>query len=134
MNDATKKSEQEKMVQAGLISAEDTLLDGMRVYRIIAPLGMFVAQGWWAYFTNEKVVLFMGSMLGYGGFSKKGKVIPYKNIRNIGKCAYMFLPLGVSIEYEDPETGAMSKEKLYFGPGGGKWKSFMAEKAGISQA
>lgn len=132
MNDSTKKSEQEKLLQAGLITAEDTLLDGVRAYRIIAPLGVLCQQGWWAYFTNEKVVLFMGSGLGLGGFSKKGIAIPYKNIKKIGKCAYMLLPMGVAIDYQDPQTGAISTEKIYFGPGGGKWKSFMAEKAGIS--
>lgn len=132
MDDATKKKEQEKLVQAGLITAEDTLLDGMRINCISGPLGMFCAQGWWAYFTNEKLVLFMGAALGYGKFSKKGKVIPYKNIRGIKKCPYMILPLGTAIDYEDPDTGASETEKIYFGPGGGKWNSFMAEKAGIS--
>lgn len=132
MNDAKRISEQEKMLQAGLITAEDTLLDGVRINRIDGPMGLFIEQGWWAYFTNEKVVLFMGAVLGYGGFSKKGIAIPYKNIRGIGKCSFRFLPLGVSIDYEDPETGAAATEKIYFGPGGGKWKSFMAEKAGIS--
>lgn len=133
MKDSTRKEEQEKMVQAGLITAEDTLLDGVRITCIAGPMGMFCAQGWWAYFTNEKLVLFMGSALGYGGFSKKGKVIPYKNIKGINKCAYMFLPLGVAIEYENPETGATDTEKIYFGPGGAKWKSLIAEKAGLSQ-
>ncbi len=61
VNDATKRSEQEKMVQAGLITADDALLDGVRVTLIDGPLGIFCAQGWWAYFTNEKIVVFMGS-------------------------------------------------------------------------
>lgn len=132
MNDSKKKSEQEKMVQAGLIAADDTLVDGVRVYLIKGPLGMFAAQGWWAYFTNENLVLFMGAMLGYGSFSKKGKVIPYKKIKGIWKCPYMIFLPGVAIEYENPETGALETEKVYFGPGSGKWKNFMAEKAGIS--
>lgn len=132
MNDSTKKSEQEKMVQAGVISAEDVLLDGVRIYCIRGPLGMFASQGWWAYFTNEKVVLFMGSALGLGKFSEKAKTIPYKKIRGIRSCPYMLLPIGTSIEYEDPDTGALSTEKIYFGPGGGKWKKLIEEKAGIN--
>lgn len=120
------------MVQAGLITAEDTLVDGVRVYEIEGPMGIFVTQGYWAYFTNEKLVVFMGSLLGYGGFSKKGRVIPYNKIKGIGKCPYMFMPIGTAIEYENPETGALETVKIYFGPGGKKWKSFMAEKAGIS--
>ena len=95
MNDSTKKTEQEKMVQAGLISAEDTLIDGVRVNCIEGPLGLFAAQGWWAYFTSEKLVLFMGGALGYGKFST---------------------------------------EKIYIGPGGGKWKSFLEEKTGVRPA
>lgn len=132
MNDSTKKSEQEKMLQAGLITAEDTLLDGVRINHISGPMGMFVEQGWWAYFTNEKLILFLGAGLGFGGFSKKGIVIPYKNIKGIGKCSCRFLPMGVSIDYEVPESGDSCTEKIYFGPGGGKWKSLIAEKAGIS--
>ena len=134
MIDSKKKSEQEKMVQAGLITADDALVDGVRVNLIDGPLGMFVAQGWWAYFTNEKLVLFMGAALGYGGFSKKGKAIPYNKIKEIKKCPYMIILSGAAIEYENPETGALETEKVYFGPGGGKWTSFIAEKAGISQA
>lgn len=132
MNDSTKKTEQAKLVEAGLISAEDTLVDGVRVYLIKGPMGILSTGGCWAYFTNEKLVLFMGAALGYGRFSKGGKAIPYKNIRNIGKCSYMMLPFGVAVDYENPENGSTETEKIYFGPGGGKWKSFMAEKAGIS--
>lgn len=132
MNDSKKKSEQEKMVQAGLIAADDALVDGVRVNKIKGPQGMVNEQGWWAYFTNENLVLFLGAALGFGGFSKKGTVIPYNKIRSIKKCPYMCLPTGVAIEYESPQTGALETEKIYFGPGGDKWKKFMAEKAGIS--
>lgn len=134
MNDSTKKTEQEKMVQAGLISAEDTLIDGVRVNCIEGPLGLFAAQGWWAYFTSEKLVLFMGGALGYGKFSKKGIVIPYRNIKEIKNCPYMILLSGIAINYEDPETGALATEKIYIGPGGGKWKSFLEEKTGVRPA
>lgn len=132
MNDSTKKSEQEKLLQAGIITAEDTLLDGVRINYIDGPLGLLIQQGWWAYFTNEKLLLFMGSGLGWGGFSKKCIAIPYKNIREIGKCCCRLLPLGVSINYESPETGGCSTERIYFGPGGAKWKNLMAQKAGIT--
>lgn len=134
MIDSKKKSEQEKMVQAGLIAGDDMLVDGVRVTLIEGPMGILCTQGYWAYFTNEKLVLFMGSLLGYGGFSKKGKAIPYKMIKGLRKCSYMFLPLGIAINYENPETGALETEKIYFGPGGGRWNNFMAEKAGVSPA
>lgn len=133
MKDSTRQSEQEKMVEAGLITAEDELVDGVRVTCIAGPLGTVCKQGWWAYFTKEKLVLFMGTALGYGGFNKKGRVIPYRNIRGINKCPYMFLPLGVAIDYEEPDTGSLATEKVYFGPGGSKWKGFLAEKAGLGQ-
>lgn len=132
MNDTKRQSEQEKMRQAGIITAEDTLLDGVRINLISGPGGLFMDQGWWAYFTNEKLVLFMGAVLGYGGFSKKGLAIPYKNIRGIEKCLYRFFPIGVAVNYESPENGELTTEKIYFGPGGSKWKNFIAEKAGIS--
>lgn len=134
MTDSKKKSEQEKMVQAGLITADDTLVDGVRVTLFEGPMGILATQGYWAYFTNEKLVLFMGAALGWGSFSKRGKVIPYNKIKEIRKSPYMLIMEGVAIDYENPETGALETEKVYFGPGGRKWMSFMSEKAGISQA
>lgn len=134
MNDIKKRSEQERLVQAGLITADDTFVDGVRVNLFEGPMGIMVTQGCWAYFTNEKLLLLAGSILGHGHFLKQGTVIPYDKIRAIRKSPYGLFMKGTAIDYEDPETGALKTEGVFFGPGGGKWKSFIAEKAGISQA
>lgn len=130
MNDSKKESQQERLVQAGLITADDVLVDGVRVNLFEGPLGILVTQGCWAYFTNEKLLLLAFSVLGL----KHGTVIPYDKIRAIRKSPYGLFMRGTAIDYEDPETGALKTKGVFFGPGGKKWTSFIAEKAGISQA
>ena len=49
-------------------------------------------------FTESRVIVITGML-------EDNIVIPYKNIRDLDKCTQSFMPIGIVITHEDPETG-----------------------------
>ena len=124
MHEAKKYKAKQKLIKGGFMSEEDNIIDGFQVnYRenLLGGIGQW-QQGWWAYFTEEKMVAIR---------ALANIVIPYKNIRSVGKCRYVFfLPVGISITFEHPESGEEVTEKFYMMKGK-KWRQFLADKAGV---
>lgn len=125
MNDSKMEKQKERLVQAGLMEADDTLVDYVQTnnyHKLIAFIGEW--KKGWSYFT-EKRFIYSGGLLG------ENAVIPYTNIRSLGKCTQMLLPIGITITYEDTETGKTITSKFSMMKRD-KRLDFLAEKTGIS--
>lgn len=124
MNDRKKEKLKKNLVEAGLMEETDTIVECLQanyMERLIGKLGQW-KQGW-AYFTQERLICPTGVL-------NEDIVIPYKNIREIGKCSQGLFPMGIAITYENPKTGEVMTDKLSMTKRE-KWMDFMAEKAGI---
>lgn len=130
MNEAKKEKVKESLVEAGLMDPEDTLVDCLQANYQEKLVGSI--KQWrkgWIYFTEKRVVYPM-SILG-AALGENNVVIPYQNIRKLGKCSQQFFPIGISITYEDPKTGEQVTDKFSMMKRN-KWMDFLAERAGIS--
>lgn len=124
MNDKKKEKLKANLVKAGLMEQTDTIIDCQQVNyvdRLVGRIGQW--QQGWVYFTQEQLIC-------PTGFLNEDIVIPYKNIREIGKFSHVFLPMGMAVTYKDSKTGRMVTEKFIISKRG-KWMNFLAEKAGI---
>lgn len=90
MNDAKKEKLKETLVASGLMEQEDTIIELLQTsYVEKGLLGKGVWKQGWGYFTEKRFICPVG-VLG-GGF-----VIPYQNIKELGKCSQS-LPPSVSL-------------------------------------
>lgn len=125
MNEAKLEKQKKNLVEMGVMEPEDTLLGFLQanyVARLMGPIGKW-RQGW-AYFTEERLIVLTG-LLDYN------IVVPYKNIRGLGKCTQSLFPIGIVITYTDIQSGETITDKVSMMKRD-KWLSFMAEKAGIA--
>lgn len=125
MNEPKKQKTKKKLIEGGYMTEEDNIVDGFQITyheKLVGNMGKW-QQGWWLYFTEEKMIALRVIA---------NIVIPYKNIRAVSKCRYIFfLPIAIAVTYENPENGEEVTEKFYM-MGGKKWMQFIADKAGIS--
>ena len=77
-------------------------------------------------FTESRVIVITGML-------EDNIVIPYKTIRELGKCSQSLMPIGITITHEDPETGNQITDRISLMKRD-KWLNFMAEKAGVEAA
>lgn len=120
------EKQQEKLVEAGIMAPSDTLIGYLQasyVERLPGKMG-----GWkqgWIYFTEEKLIIITGLSL------SGNIIIPYRNIRKLGKCSQSLLPIGIVITHEETENGETVTDKISLMKRD-KWLGFIAQKAGIS--
>lgn len=120
------KNEKQKknLVEMGVMDPDDTLIDFFQanyVARLAGPIGKW-KQGW-AYFTEERLIVITG-------FLDANLVIPYKNIRSLGKCSQSFMPIGITVTYEDLKTGETVTDQLSMMKRD-KWLRLMSEKSEV---
>lgn len=124
MNEAKKEKCRKNLVEAGLMEETDTLIDLVQanyLEPLIGKMGQW-KQGW-TYFTGEKMIITYGLL---GG----NVIIPYKNIRRLGKCSQSMLPIGITITHEKEGGGTVTDRISLMKRQ--KWMDLLAEKAGIS--
>lgn len=126
MNDKKKEKMKANLVKAGLMNQEDTIIECLQanyMERLIGKIGQW-KQGW-VYFTQERCICPTGIL-------DNDIVIPYKNIRELGKCSQGLFPMGITITHENSETGELMTDKLSMTKRE-KWLDFLAEKSGVSR-
>ena len=123
MNDAKKEKQKKNLVEAGLMDQNDTLVDYLQASYVqkVWKIGQW-KQGW-AYFTEARLICITGTL-------DDNIVIPYQNIRQIGKCSQGFFPMGIEITYETQESG-LTTDKLSMTKRE-KWIKFLEEKSGVT--
>lgn len=125
MSNAKLEKQKKNLVEAGVMNEADTLIDFLQasyVERLVGKVGKW-KQGW-AYFTEERLIVLTGLL-------DDNIVIPYKNIKELGKCSQGLMPMGIVITYEDAKTGKILTDKISMMKRE-KWLNFMAEKANIT--
>lgn len=132
MKDSKKDKIKKSLVESGLMESEDSIVDCFQANYLEKLAGSFKQwrQGW-IYFTDKKVIYPMG--IWGAALGEKNIVIPYQNIRQLGKCSQQLLPIGISITYEHPQTGELVTDKFSMTKRN-KWMDFLAQRAGISLA
>ena len=119
------EKQQQKLVELGLMDPQDTLLDFFQasyVERLIGKMGKW-KQGW-AYFTQEKLIVITGLL-------EENIVIPYKSIRELGKCTQSLLPMGIAITHEGPEGGQAVTDRVSMMKRD-KWLAFLSDRSGVA--
>lgn len=119
------EKQQKNLVEMGVMEPEDTLIDFLQasyVARLVGQIGKW-KQGW-AYFTEKRLIVTTGLL-------DNNIVIPYENIRALGKCSQSLMPIGIVITYEDIKTGETVTDKVSMMKRE-KWLKLMSEKSGVS--
>lgn len=127
MNEAKKEKLKKQLVEVNLMEQEDTIVECLQanyLKKLLGKIGQW-EQGW-AYFTERRLVYPTGIL-------DKNIIIPYQNIRQLGKCSQGLFPMGITITYEHPETGEMTTDKFSMMKRQ-KWIDFMSQKAAIPHA
>lgn len=123
---ASKNEKQKKnLVEMGVMDPEDSLIDFLQasyVERLVGKIGKW-KQGW-AYFTEERLIVLTGLL-------DQNIVIPYKNIRGLGKCSQGLFPMGIVITHEDEKTGETVTDKISVMKRE-KWLGLLSEKSGAA--
>ncbi len=125
MGETKLEKQKKKLVDAGLMTPEDNLIDFLQasyVERLIGKMGKW-KQGW-AYFTEEKLIVFTGIL-------DDNIIIPYKNIRALGKCSQSLLPIGITITHEDAEKGKVITDRISMMKRD-KWLELLSSKSGVA--
>lgn len=125
MGNARLDKQKDNLVKAGLMTPEDNLIDFLQASyteRLVGKLGQW-KQGW-AYFTEERLVVTTGLLSG-------NIVIPYKSIRELGKCSQGLFPMGIKITHEDAESGKTITDKISVMKRD-KWLELLSNKSGVS--
>ena len=65
------------------------------------------------------------------GVLNENIIIPYNNIRELGKCSQTLIPIGMKITYEDTKTGKIVTDKISMMKRN-HWLDFIAKKAGVT--
>lgn len=118
------EKQQAKLVELGAMEQGDTLIDFLQasyVERLVGKMGRW-KQGW-AYFTEEQLIVTTGLL-------EENLIIPYKTIRELGKCSQSLMPIGIVITHEDAKTGETVTDRVSMMKRD-RWMKFMADKAGI---
>ena len=125
MSETKIEKQKQKLVELGIMEPEDTLVEFFQasyVERLIGKMGKW-KQGW-AYFTEERLIVITGLL-------EENMVIPYRTIRELGKCSQSLLPIGISITHENPETGKTVTDRVSMMKRD-KWLEFLAQKSGVA--
>ena len=105
MNDAKREKDSKKMIDTGLMSADDQLVDSLECNHFKPVFGCF---GNWAkgriYFTEKSIV--------YPRIINEDFIIPYNCIQELGKCRQTMLPIGIVVTYKHPKTGNIVTTKF----------------------
>ena len=120
MNEAKLEKQKQNLVELGVMDPSDTLVDYLQasyVERLVGKMGPW-KQGW-AYFTEERLIVLTGLLA-------DNIVVPYRNIRELGKCSQLLVPIGITITYEEMETGKLVTDKISMMKRD-KWIDFMAQ-------
>lgn len=112
------------LVESGVINPAEELVEALYAKHLDRANILINWIDGWVYLTGERLIF-------VSGLTVRRTIIPYKNILRLGKFSMNFLPTGVSIIYENPETGEVVKEKFIIQKRK-KSLSFLAEKAGLS--
>ena len=118
------EKQKQKLIELGVMEPEDTLVDFLQasyVERLVGKMGRW-KQGW-AYFTEERLIVTTGLL-------EENLIIPYKTIRELGKCSQSLMPIGIAITHEDAKTRETVTDKVSMMKRD-RWMKFMADKAGI---
>ena len=124
MNEAKLEKQKQNLVELGVMDPSDTLVDYLQasyVERLAGKMGPWKQGG--AYFTEERLIVLTGLLA-------DNIVVPYRNIRELGKCSQLLVPISITITYEEMETGKLVTDKISMMKRD-KWIDFMAQKAGI---
>lgn len=127
MNDKKKEKQKKYLVEAGVMERDDTLIDVLQanyVRKLIGKSGLW--KRGWAYFTEKRLICVTGLL-------DQNIVIPYENIREIGKCSQFLLPMGIMITYRNPETEEIVSDKLSMMKRD-KWIDFMLRRSDLSRS
>lgn len=117
LSDAKKQKLEESLRKSGVMSPSDRFIDAgyANLIRLLQR-----PQPGFACFTEEKFV--------WTGGLAEDVVIPYSQIRELGKCLVMLMPMGISISYES--EGKLVKKKFSIWTRN-KWLSLLADKAKV---
>lgn len=127
MKDAKKEKLKKTLVELELMEQDDTIIECLQAnywQKLVRNVGQW--KRGWAYFTEKRFVYPTGIL-------DDNIVIPYQNIREIGKCSQGFFPMGIKITYENPKTKEMMTDRISISKRG-KWIEFLEEKAGLPHA
>lgn len=125
MGNAKMEKAKKSLVDVGLMTQEEEFIASLQANYVDRLFGKFGTwKRGWAYFTDEKLIVNRGLL---GG----NLLIPYKNIRGLGKCTQTFFPIGITITYEDIESGKTITDKFSMMKRE-KWLEFLSEKSGVS--
>ena len=105
MNEAKLEKQKQNLVELGVMDPSDTLVDYLQASYV------------------ERLIVLTGLLA-------DNIVVPYRNIRELGKCSQLLVPIGITITYEEMETGKLVTDKISMMKRD-KWIDFMAQKAGI---
>lgn len=123
---ASKKNNlQENLKKSGAMAQSDKLIDAAYANYISFGIGGFLLQRpqpGFACFTEEKFI-----WTGAGD----DIVIPYGQIRELGKGMVMLMPLGMKIAYQSEPGGKIVKKKFSITKRK-TWLALLAEKAKVS--
>ncbi len=125
MDNAKLEKQKKNLVEAGLMTEEDTLIDYLQANyfdRILGKIGEW--KKGWAYFTEEKLIVVTGLL-------SDNIVIPYKDIRGLGKCSQGLFPMGIKITHENAEGGKTVTDRISVMKRD-KWLELLSGKSGVS--
>lgn len=125
MNEQKLENQRQNLVNRGVISADEKLFGSTTINYTEKLIGRVETwkQGGVAIFTDQQVILSKG-------FSGEYIHIPYKYIKELGKCNQGFFSIGLVITYEDRETREAVTEKISLGKRK-KWLQILLEKTGL---
>ncbi len=127
MGEGKVEKQQKKLIELGVMESGDKLIDFLQASYVERLMGNVSFGKWkqgWAYFTEERLIVLTGVL-------NENIIIPYNNIRELGKCSQTLIPIGMKITYEDTKTGKIVTDKISMMKRN-HWLDFIAEKAGIT--
>ena len=125
MQEQKLEKQRQNLVNRGVLSPDETLYGSSTINYTEKMIGRIETwqQGGVAIFTDQQVILSKG-------FSGEYIHIPYKCIKEVGKCNQGLFPTGMVISYENRESGEIVTEKISLGKRK-KWLQILSEKTGL---
>ncbi len=128
--------QQNYLIKTKLMEPRDTLVDFWQagyVERLPGETGGSSGTGraggqlkWkkgWAYFTERRLFVVTDTLT-------DDIIIPYSDIRKLGKCSQGLVPIGIVITYEEPGSKRLLTDRVSV-PKRDRWLGFLAEKSGV---
>ena len=125
LSNKKKENLKESLKKSGAIAPADTMIDAAYANYIQFGIGGVLLQRpkpGFACFTEEKFI-----WTGAGD----DIIIPYSQIRELGKCLIMLMPMGIKITYQSESNGKLVKKKFSIWSRQ-KWLALIEEKSKVT--